>query len=718
MAIQHDTTHLEYLDNRGISADTARTYNITYLAPSEKYPRPAIIYPTVEYSDDSQMKRVKYIDGQKPKNIWLGQKPEGKFTLYDPTGGLRQVISDIKGVCWWLNGEPAVWAFHTFRTLRGADAKRIAPASCLMGEGRGLSDFESRRRLVSLLNQSDNYGIRELHVIVDTDKKGLSSAYRLYRTICDPLRPVNMRLVFYQLPFAFTENNGKDFNDLWLSLGCDHERTVKQLSQSRIDDIDHAWGWLRDCLGRDTVQQIDADFDVDAGIQTRREYSTPNLSSDATWVDYLRALTSAWEREFNYAGGYKNDGWSKKNVRNHWRGEQDASAGYNRISGYMQDFGDDSHCYDAKALGERLGLTWPFNGHKPQSVDKGQLHIAPAAAPEWAVPTNVLVTVDEAAESIRRHMRGDVSDTGESIPFPLKSLHAVGIEIAPAGKIVIFGGGTGQGKTALNETCIDNLNLDGIWTIGNSPEWTPIEIMQRRIQRYSRANDEGKPSVTYLNLLSDIMHSKEAELGIAPEYRHGRPLSAAQRSEVERVLRSVTGWHGKHLSAWDGKPNTPPLYLERFLECVADTLSDNRKRKIRTAVFIDYLQLADVQERDNDFHILEQVMRKLKAHVNTHLYPCFATTQITKSAQKNGELVTGADAQWLRADQSNIFLTINREYEEIQDGAVKLRKYLNAAKLYSDKNSFGAGQDYVRMPLDLARLRWIDEILPNSTQEI
>lgn len=703
---------LDYLAKRGINQGTATRYELTLV---QDFDRPALRYPTFG-TEGGTATRYKYIDGDitKSKNRWGKGKPDD-CVIYD-NGHLAEAIKAADGILWLLNGEPAVWAFDSYSaTKRGGG---YTAATCSFGEGSNVE------KIVPLLT---GLGVKILHMPIDSDMKGYSAAYKYWHAFKDS----GIDLCFYTMPYPITEDKGKDWNDVWIDKKFDAlEMTLWH------GDAKCSVKYVREVLGAERVAKIDALFNVtpmDAMAEsfrgaTKAPGNGGTLDAGALYKEWIESVVSR-------LGHPKREG---STTRYHCpahptmgRGEDKNPSLRIAEKGGVPwpmcscDIQNQKDAWDilARAVG---ASTWEqFKAERVQNRRE-------AAKPNGATPnTAQAVETPDAKEARRKRVvqdshatlmqlmalaDGNVEGIGNSVIFPMRALWHVGgmCHYIPSGKLVGLVGGSGQGKTSATETWIDFHCRMGLHPLVDSPEWTPLELQARRIQRYSgqrTAHNGTTPHIMAEDFNGWIMWCQEARNGIPEEQRLGKKLGAEHIAEIQRVTNIILSWPGKSYSLYEDDAGAPPLYLEDKLEFIADTISDGRKSGQRMdVVYFDYLQIEEVKENPDSEKILDYVISRIKNHSIHNKYVGFCVSQVTKAASKDsktsGKMLTSDDAHYVRSDKFNLMLTLNREYEELEGERVPT----NWTKLYIDKNSQSKGGLAVRVPIDLSHLMLLDKV--------
>lgn len=677
---------------RGIFEDTITRYKIE--AFESKDGRPAIKYPTIGYNG-SVLNRVKFLDGNKPKYIWLKKSEDKKpdDIVYYSAGRLLEAIKANDNTLWILNGEASIWAMHAYWTRKHGNATTAAPAIAWFGEGSIPS---------SLCLDMALWGINRVNMIPDCDVAGFEAALDVYADL-NNLSP--LELVFYDLPYEL--GSKKDFNDLWIDAKFDVVEMDKTLASLEIltpETMRAALPVKEPAIVVSTAPQMEIPFRQSAPAYANgTDVDFKGMQWD--WIqDVIQALGAPVKHEGNTPRWHCMLGTHADN-------NPSFTVDYDNVKGdYPRPrctcgIHNVNNAWDivAKAVGMPSWIEYR-KAHLPE-IRQAQPMKAPQMNAIPNAPKRTFRKSTDVLNGLDSLIAGDASAIGNPVVFPFKSMHFLGglCHYIPAGMLVGVVGGSGEGKTSLVETFVDFWNRGGLDVIFYSPEWTPELIMQRRVQRYSGYN--GNQHVTVDDWTALTLWLKERDLGIDEKQRDGRDFKPLVE-EYQRVKKYLVNWQGETHIACDDDP-TQPLYLETFLEMTADTIADLRRNKRRAdIVAVDYLQLADVMEEKRNENVINQVIRKIKQHATVHKYVGFDASQITKAsskAQKNGDaMVTSDDAQFLRSDKFNLMLTINRVFDEQKNPT-------DFAHLFVDKNSLGRAKRKLLFRTDYPHLRWLDE---------
>jgi hypothetical protein len=687
----------DYFAGRGISDATLAFYRVEYVEYSK---RPAVIYPT-KGNQTSTGYRIKYIDNVKPKYAWTPSKPDD--CIYYSVGKLKDAIAANMGKVYILNGEPAIWAFHSYLVAGGWDKEWAAPAISWFGEGSVP---------LTLFDDMEKLGVKHMVVIPDCDRAGFESALKVNELFGNAWSTIGLE--YRRLPFEF--GSGEDFNDLWMSEGFLHLATRDQLDTLPFLRPDQ----MRVALGvKSSVAEVKP---------KEREVTTSNSDIDFKTMEHewialvIAALGQPAKREG------KIDRWHcpvHPDKDPSFRVEYNAGE-YPRprctcdIHRHLDAWDQIARAVKASSWENyrREKVAQWHKEHPEADKQKGAQDVTPLkivqAQPLLPAPAAVRVSrvahyADDTMDALVKIIDGDIASIGNPVPSPMMALRHLGglCRVIPSGKIIGVIGGSGEGKTSLLETWNDFWNKLGLDTINRSPEWSPLEIAMRRIQRYS-GRAPGQPHVSVEDITAWILWQKEAGLGIPEVQRQGKPLSKAQLDEVKRVKAEVSKWPGKSIVL--SEDDSQELFLEELLDLIASTLDEGRKAgRRRDIVIFDYVQLLKLRDVRDGEREVEQVVSIIKNHVARYQYVAVLGTQVTKSSSKQqktaGAVLTSDDAQYLRSDKFNLMLSINRVYEEREGQSIPT----DYSTIYVDKHSLGVAHVNVSVETDFKHLLWKDK---------
>lgn len=149
--------------------------------------RPALRYPTSTGVD-----RVKYLDGKRPKCVWV--ESGGRAHWY----GIDAALKFKSGPLYIVNGEPSVWAC----------SQAGVPAVCMCA-GEGVTPS------ADMIQELREAGFRNVRVVFDLDDAGREGG----RRVADTLRAAGIDAVALELPAHL--GPGADVDDLHRLVGDD-----------------------------------------------------------------------------------------------------------------------------------------------------------------------------------------------------------------------------------------------------------------------------------------------------------------------------------------------------------------------------------------------------------------------------------------------------------------------------------------------------------------
>jgi len=195
---------------RGIAPATLAAFGLVATAHYGPANRPAVRYPVRLPDGTAVGRRVKYMDGYKPKAGWIcppGQHTAGDLapaTLYGADLLPRRLTS-----LFLAEGEPDVWLLHSLG---------LPAASLLRGAGAGVPDH-ARYALAQLAPA-------RVYIVYDHDADGTGQRGAWH--VADDLRGVVGEILPLALPAAL--GDGGDVTDLYARCGQERARFVAALA--------------------------------------------------------------------------------------------------------------------------------------------------------------------------------------------------------------------------------------------------------------------------------------------------------------------------------------------------------------------------------------------------------------------------------------------------------------------------------------------------------
>lgn len=241
--------------------------------------------------------------------------------------------------------------------------------------------------------------------------------------------------------------------------------------------------------------------------------------------------------------------------------------------------------------------------------------------------------------------------------IPFKSFHALGgfAKILSPKKLCAIVAPSAHGKTSWLETWADRWLIEGEGGLWYGSEWDEREYHIRRIQRYS--------GISYDTI-------REHELFMSSDGRIGTALTDTQLYEMERVGHMVSEWRGQM------EYFPAAVYLEDTLNSMSNSLRYRRKHGERvTFAVLDYVQLLRMRSvgTDRTNNLFEHATGTFKEWCIEHDIVGLVGAQVTKEKSKDskrGRLIDASDANYLREDKFNLFVTLNIVYEIDRDKPV------------------------------------------------
>jgi energy-coupling factor transporter ATP-binding protein EcfA2 len=289
---------------------------------------------------------------------------------------------------------------------------------------------------------------------------------------------------------------------------------------------------------------------------------------------------------------------------------------------------------------------------------------------------------------------------GELLVVPFKSFHQYGgfAYMLEPGKMTEILAPSGSGKTSFMETWNDAWNMKGIDTMFFSPEWKPISIQHRAIQRYS--------GISTIVIKQHIQWHTEAERGIPEAQRMGSPI--VEGSDLyKRYLAE-----NKKISRWPGIAYCfqGQKLTEGILTAMTNQLYLLRRRGRRVGVaFFDYAQLLHTVVEENGRNSYEIICGMIKRWCIEHDIHAIVGSQPTKAVGDNskqtGKLLGKYDSMWIRPDEFNLIITLNIKHNKVGD-EYKPTPYAIA---HIAKNNEGQEGVSAKLTTNFRHLCWMDE---------
>lgn len=614
---------------------------------------------TAGVAKDRPQVRWKALDSNaEPKYLWgykdqsrerneVRQNPSCQF-YWMPTGTVKQDIQASGGKLIIACGEPDMLSF-------------------VSAKHRNVTSFFGEGNIPATLVESlKKLGATEILYYPDSDSTGWDDAAK----IMEMLDGSGIEFSAYGLPDEVLWSEVKDINDLWVACSFDPVEFDNQLAQCRK---------INDLLKLSQKQE-------------------PAVNNDAAWVAYQEQIEQALHAAWKGA----QTGWSRYfpcPFGHHENDDKHPKATYHREKHVLRCF-KCAQTWLGDEVAEKLGIPKP----KPvlQLVQPDYIRKNPSATPEQpqALPE---IPIHSSGDSLRRYqerIRG--INPKRHIPFPLRSLHRYGglCQVIPHGKMIGILGLSGGGKTSLLETMNDawrQMAFNSLWW---GPEWTWEEMADRSVQRW------GGLSMTDM-MLHELALSEEARNTPARD----RIGVKQPESEIRRTLAII-----ETIMAWPGES----YYLDK-MGLTIDQLLGHAQNKLDAlaadgrapeVAFFDYIQLAQVDGGNRgDAERITRALTGIKSFTSDNPLISVVGTQTRKNdsegAREDGKLLTAEAAQFFRDDMTNLFITLNPEFDD--EGNMTGQGWMNIVK-----NS-GGRKGKVQAAPDPARLRWLDVALHTET---
>lgn len=332
-------------------------------------------------------------------------------------------------------------------------------------------------------------------------------------------------------------------------------------------------------------------------------------------------------------------------------------------------------------------------------------------------------------------VNGETEIFGRSVRIPFAALRRAGgfAEYMSTGKVMIIGTQSGGGKTILGETLTDAFCRQGNGVIFTSPEWKPMELYARMIQRNHR---ESMPVIGYM----DFVRHREREAIFTPE----------QEQQIAWVTRDLRQWQmlPHYLDARNEQAHVLDIYT--YLERVSEYVEQVRKSGQRIDVLIlDYISVLPMPAGTSAANEEEYKLKLFKQYCQRLDVAGITFSQVTKEARKRvheyGGFYNAHDLYSIREDAGNLILTANwhmltyserlaeldlydpQEAERIRDEvgtskSVMMRPYLDQNgvatytpnfALYVCKNSVHSSDKYFWFHFDWQRIRVMEQAHPD-----
>lgn len=380
------------------------------------------------------------------------------------------------------------------------------------------------------------------------------------------------------------------------------------------------------------------------------------------------------------------------NPNAHKNGDKNPSFGYNILSGVGNCYSCNSK--NTKTLCELVGINpADYGGLYPKVSpveSKADLAQAPVEVKPQDSKPGIVYHDDDLRARYTSRLSGLSVISGTPVTIPMIALHKFEgfAEVIMPKKIIGIYAPSGNGKTTFCETWNDTWLRRGTHTAWWGQEWTPDEIYDRRVQRWG--------GIAYQQMAKWELWKKEKERGVDKDGRAGLPLMPSDVQRTQEVIDKLATWTGKGTYFHAGQ-----ITLETLLSHIANELDAARQRGQRIDVLIfDYLQLVQMATPDSR-NPVEQALGLIKLFIVDMDVVGVVASQVTKEGSrgvKDGKVLDDYNAQFVRSDKFNLFISLNPVYGE--DG-----KKVNKAKVAVTKNSTGQTGD-IEMSVNWTRLLW------------
>lgn len=307
------------------------------------------------------------------------------------------------------------------------------------------------------------------------------------------------------------------------------------------------------------------------------------------------------------------------------------------------------------------------------------------------------VEIGSLTSDLRELIAGAKPPLGMSVVMPFKSFHRLGgfAHIVPPGKLVAVVAKSGGGKTSFFETMNDLLEMRGLHGFYYGPEWTALEMLQRRIQRY------GGPSYNAMELQRNYM--RDISRGIHKDFAEGAMLTPEQIAKANDIMDKIDKWLGSTVMF------RPTTHLEDILGRMGRRMDVMRDQGKEVAyVIFDYAQILMSKDAANSGNPFEYAVGLIKDFVMQQNIVGFVGSQITKSA--TGDVIQNRSigahqAAYITEQKFNLFITL-RSIEHTDADGVTTPTNKGVAEVV--KNNTGT-KGPVRMKTAFEYLSWRDE---------
>lgn len=495
-------------------------------------------------------------------------------------------------------------------------------------------------------------GVRSVTYYPDNDNTGWDDAQKLIETF----EGTGIVVTVLALMDEVAGHEINDVNDLWIASEFDTEAFN---------------GMLKMCAPLNEVLKA-------VGAQP------DDISNEQAWQEYHEAIEQKLGAQWKRGRGWSN--YMPCIFANHDNDDRSPKATYHKEKHTYRCF-KCAETWKGDQVADRLGIERPKYPQQ-QALTAHKNGSTPASPP----PTIPIYSSDDSLARYKERLLG--VNTVEHLPFPFTALHKYGgfCRVIPLGKVIGILGLSGGGKTSFIETLTDAWRRIGFNVMWWGPEWTWEEMADRAIQRYG--------GLSIIEMMLHELWMNEEQRGIPIENRLGEKQPQTKVDKSNEIADAIMSWQGKAFYL-DKMDVTLPQLLEAAQTKIDELARDNRKPKI--AVF-DYIQLAEISGARSDGERIPRAVSHIKAFCTDNRLVGVVGTQTRKDdseeAREDGKLLTAEAAQYFRDDKTNLFLTLNPEFDE--EGNMTGEGWINIVK-----NSGGKKGKLQAKP-DPRYLRWND----------
>lgn len=579
--------------------------------------RPGLAYPVYNVKGNPyRERRWKAIDGERPKYLWLWEKPQQAKYYFLP--GTLSAIAQQCNAAYLAGGEPDVLAYR---------AAGITNTFCwLDGEGSPPS---------SLANDLAAMGVSVLYYAPDRDVAGMQAAYKVQRL----LEGTNVDLVLFKLPGEM--GSGYDINNLWLDAGDTF--TQRLLALPALDAVD-----LYLYSQQTGTKRAHAEQNVNNEVERWYKEWQNDVKSHLGQPVVIEGTTQRWHCPLpGHEDKHPSFTITDKQKPGHpWPmctcGIQDNKNAWGVVA---EAVGADSWVAFKVFKAAEAGFERQPRQQTFATTGTDQLPQADVVPP-W-------VDMHDEYRKLRERLEGKREMEFAPVVFPLTVLHKYRgfARFLRRKKVIGVVGVSGGGKTLLIKTMMLILMRAGYDVIWWGPEWDPEEYAEQDLQRV-----DGMP----MDVLDEWEIWKHFEKqGIAEEMSAKYGLAKPGDQQVQKAIAAM-----RELESIPGRMYVIPD-LEKPLDevCeIAKAITKIKRAEGRDvlAFAFDYVQLAQASGK-KDWSWAEGVVGKVKSTCGTADLCGFVSAQVRKKDSENvreGEQLTHGSAQGLSDAQFNLFLTL------------------------------------------------------------